>query len=214
MSSHLAPVSILAVPGSLRRESYNRTVLQAAVALAPPTATITIFDGLETVPVFNEDLEDAPEDPPGVLRLRHHLAATDGLLIATPEYNQSIPGVVKNMIDWLTRGEPHEGLVGRPVAVTGATTGSWGTRISQTLLKQMLHSCQALVMPRPTLFISRVESLLNDDGELVDKRTLTLLGELVGSLVEWIHLVGNSRSLAKASAVPIRPARVTGTHNV
>jgi chromate reductase len=193
MSYHHARVSILAVPGSLRKGSYNRTVLQAAVELAPPSAAITIFDGLETVPVFNQDLEDSPQDLSGVLRLRRQLAAADGLLIATPEYNQSIPGVVKNMIDWLTRGEPHEGLAGRPVAVTGATTGSWGTRISQTLLKQMLHSSQALVMPSPTLFISQVESLLDDRGRLVDQQTLTLIGELVSSFVDWIDLVGANR---------------------
>jgi chromate reductase len=187
------PVSILAVAGSLRKDSYNRAVLRAAAELAPPTATITVYDGLDTVPMFNQDLEYAPDDPPGVRRLRDALAGCDGMLIATPEYNQSTPGVVKNMIDWLTRGEPHQSLAGRPVAITGATTGPWGTRISQTLLRQMLHSVQALVMPAPTLFIPRVESLFDDEGRLIDDATRSGLEELVVSFVDWIHLVGTRR---------------------
>lgn len=182
-------VSILAIAGSLRKDSHNRAVLEAAARLAPPAATITVFDGLESVPVFNEDLEDAPDDPPGVIQLRRAVAASDGLMISTPEYNQSIPGVVKNLIDWLSRGGSHEGLVGKPVAVTGATTGPWGTRISQTLLKQMLHSVQALVMPAPTLFIADVESLTDSEGRLVDTDTLGRLKEFVSSFVEWIDLV-------------------------
>lgn len=193
MSKPGAPVSILAISGSLRKGSYNRAVLRAAAELAPPGVIVTILDGLETVPVFNEDLEGAIAHPPGVVRLRKALTDSDGLLISTPEYNQSVPGVVKNMIDWLSRGEAHEGLTGRPVAVTGATTGPWGTRISQSVLKQMMVSTQALVMPAPTLFIPRVESLLDEHGNLVDVEVRTRLGELVSSFVDWIRLVGRER---------------------
>lgn len=193
MSRPARPVTILAISGSLRKGSHNRAVLEAASRLAPPVATITVFDGLANVPVFNEDLEDAPDVPPGVVRLRSAVVASDGLMISTPEYNQSIPGVVKNMIDWLSRGGSHESLVGKPVAVTGATTGPWGTRISQTLLRQMLHSVQALVLPSPTLFIARVESLMDGEGRLVDTETLSRLEALVSSFAEWIDLVGSKR---------------------
>lgn len=191
MSHPQDPVSVVAVAGSLRKASYNRVVLEAATEIAPPTVHITIFDGLDTVPVFNEDLEDSPDFPPGVTRLRKAIAAADGLLISTPEYNQSLPGSVKNMIDWLSRAEFPEGLAGRPVAVTGATTGPWGTRISQTLLKQMLHSVQALVMPAPNLFIPQVESLLDSEGRLVDYETLISLEDLVNSFIDWVHKVGS-----------------------
>ena len=155
--------------------------------------------------MFNEDLEDAPDDPPGVIWLRAALAATDGLLISTPEYNQSVPGVVKNMIDWLSRGESHQGLAGRPVAVTGATTGPWGTRISQNLLRQMLHSTQALVMPTPTLYVARVESLLDGQGRLADREVLSGVADLVSSFIDWIRLVGSPAPKAStASSVSFR----------
>jgi chromate reductase len=186
------PISILAIPGSLRRHSYNRGLLRAAAELGAPTAVIDIFDALETVPVFNEDLEGAPDDPPGVVRLRSALVAADGLLIATPEYNQSVPGVVKNTIDWLSRGAPDQTLARLPVAITGATTGPWGTRLAQTQLRQMLASVGALVMPAPMLFIAGVDSLF-EQGQLTDPETRSRLGELVASFAEWTRLVGERR---------------------
>ncbi|MGA9597963.1 MAG: NAD(P)H-dependent oxidoreductase [Acidimicrobiia bacterium] len=193
MSRVNGTVSVLAVAGSLRRGSHNRAVLEAAAQIAPAGVEVTIFDRLEAVPVFNEDLENAPDDQSGVLKLRHAMAAADGLLISTPEYNQSVPGVLKNMIDWLSRGAPDEGLRGKPVAVAGATTGPWGTRISQTVLRQMLHSTQALVLPAPTLYIAQVGLLLDDDGRLVDQETLDRLGDLMSSFAAWIRLVRSGR---------------------
>ena len=177
---------ILGVAGSLRRGSHNRALLRAAARLAPESITIEVYDGLETVPVFNEDLESADGQPPGVVSLRHALDRSDGLLIATPEYNQSVPGVVKNMIDWLSR---EDDLSGRPVAVIGASTGPWGTRIAQTLLRQMLLSVQAMVMSDPTLFVPHVEGLLDAGGELVDPGTARRLEQVVSSFGEWIRLV-------------------------
>lgn len=186
------PVRILAIAGSLRRDSHNRTMLRAASRLAPDGVTVTVYDGLETVPVFNEDLEADP--PPGVVSLRHALARSDGLLLSTPEYNQSVPGVVKNMIDWLSREEAFSGL---PVAVIGASTGPWGTRIAQTSLRQMLLSVQAAVMSDPTLFVSHVEALLDDDGELVDPQTSRRLERVVSSFADWIRRVAPADSGAE-----------------
>lgn len=184
IASERHPVRILGVAGSLRRESHNRAMLRAASRLAPEEVTVTVYDGLEDVPVFNEDLEADP--PPGVIALRHALARSDGLLIATPEYNQSVPGVVKNMIDWLSR---EEALSGLPVAVIGASTGPWGTRIAQTSLRQMLLSVQAVVMSDPTLFVSHVEMLLGDGGELADPKTCHRLERVVSSFADWIRRV-------------------------
>ncbi|MGH8912928.1 MAG: NADPH-dependent FMN reductase [Acidimicrobiia bacterium] len=183
------PLSILAVAGSLRRDSHNKALLRATSKLAPEGVTIGVFEGLEAIPVFNQDLEGVDGDPPGVIELRRALERADGLLIATPEYNQSVPGVVKNMVDWLSRGDPEQGLTGRPVAVIGASTGQWGTRIAQTLLRQMLLSAQALVLPHPTLFVARVEALLDAGGELADQETLGRLQEVVTAFADWIRLV-------------------------
>jgi chromate reductase len=178
------PVRILGIAGSLRRDSHNRAMLRAAARLASEGVTVEIYDGLETVPVFNEDLEAEP--PPSVVALRQALRRADGLLISTPEYNQSVPGGVKNMIDWLSR---EDDLPGLPVAVIGASTGPWGTRIAQTLLRQMLLSVQAAVMSDPTLFVPHVDSLLDDDGELVDPQTSRRLQGVVSTFADWIRLV-------------------------
>jgi chromate reductase len=158
---------------------------------------IDVYDALESVPLFNEDLESAPEDPPGVIELRKSVASADGLLIATPEYNQSVPGVVKNMVDWLSRSRSDEGLAGKPVAVIGASTGPWGTRISQTLLRQMLLSTQALVLPQPTLFVRHADSVFDEDGALLDEGTLETLRRVVASLQDWILLVSPSEDGAR-----------------
>lgn len=181
------PVRVLAIPGSLRRESYNRSLVEAAVSLAPPVMSIIGYESLDLVPVFNEDLENPP--PAGVARLRDAVASSDGLLIATPEYNQSLPGVVKNVIDWLSRSDGPEGLVGKPVAVTGITTGPWGTRLAQTQLRQVLTSTQALVLSQPTLFLRDAATLFDHQRRLVDTLTARRLGEFLVSFEHWIRLV-------------------------
>lgn len=180
------PLNILGLPGSLRRHSYNKLLLNAASEVVPASLKVTVYEDLHLVPVFNEDLEEPDLLPAGVTALRRAVAAADGVIIATPEYNQSVPGAVKNMIDWLSRGEPGEGLGGRPTAVLGATTGPWGTRIAQTSLRQMLASAGAPVMPQPTMFVARAPSLFDADGALVDTETRDRLTNLVGSFGEWI----------------------------
>jgi chromate reductase len=137
--------------------------------------------------------------------LRHALARADGLLIATPEYNQSVPGVVKNMIDWLSR---EEALSALPVAVIGASTGPWGTRIAQTSLRQMLLSVQAAVMSDPTLFVPHVEALLDGDGELADQQTSRRVGQVVSSFADWIRLVTPVES--SSAAEPRSGAGIAG----
>jgi len=180
-----SPCRILAIPGSLRRDSYNLAVLRAAAELAPPATTIEVYDGLADIPVFNQDLEGPRGGPESVDHLREAIAWSDGLLISTPEYNQSVPGAVKNLIDWLSRGEDHEGLAGRPVAITGATTGPWGTRIAQTMLRHMLSSAGAVVMAQPMLFIPQVDTLLDSTGELAEPEIRNRLTDLVAALVDW-----------------------------
>lgn len=183
---------VLAIPGSLRRESYNRSLAKAAATLAPRGVSITVHDSLDTVPVFNEDLEHPP--PPGVTRLREAVASSDGLLIVTPEYNQSVPGAVKNVIDWLSRSDGPGGLPGKPVAVTGVTTGPWGTRIAQTQVRQILTSTQAVVLTQPTLFLRDAETLFDEDRRLTDETARRRLQELLVSFDQWIRLVSEFES--------------------
>lgn len=180
------PVRVLGIPGSLRRGSHNRSLLMAAARVAPPGMEVEVYDGVQDIPVFNQDLEEPGIMPRSVESLREAVAAADGLLIATPEYNQSVPGAVKNLIDWLSRGD---GLAGRPIAVIGASTGQWGTRIAQTLLRQMLLSVGAVVMPAPSLFVPHVEALLGPDGEIEDEETLMRLGAVLGAFGEWVRLL-------------------------
>ena len=116
---------------------------------------LMVYDTIADVPLFNEDLEASGDAPDGVRRLRESIAAADGLLIATPEYNQSLPGMLKNTIDWLSRPDARgaEVLEGKPVAIVGATTGAWGTRLAQSQLRHALAATGARTLPAPMLFI-------------------------------------------------------------
>jgi chromate reductase len=177
--------NVLALPGSLRRGSFNRLLLQAAAANAPPGMRVRVYDELASVPLFSEDVE-AETVPAGVERLRERVEQADAVLIATPEYNQSIPGVLKNAIDWLSR-PPREVLAGKPAAVIGATAGRWGTRLAQSHLRHVLYATEALVMPQPSLFVAGASSLFDDAGRLVDEQTAQSLRELLAAFDNWIR---------------------------
>jgi chromate reductase len=178
-------VRMLAIAGSLRRESLNRRLLEAMAELAPPGVVVDIFDALDTVPLFNEDLE-SPSAPAAVERLRAAVGASDGLLLATPEYNQSLPGVMKNSIDWLSRGE-HPVLEGKPVAILGATAGRWGTRLAQAELRHTLAACEALVMPAPQVYLRSADGLF-DGRRLVDRATRDALTLFLAAFHRWLRL--------------------------
>ena len=182
-------IAILGISGSLRQGSYNRALLEAATELTSAGVTMRVFEGLGAIPVFNEDLEAPAGDPAGVLALRRAVADADGVIFATPEYNQSLPGSVKNTIDWLSRSTSAGGLKGKPVAVTGATTGPWGTRIAQTALRQVLLSTGAAVLPSPMLFVASVASRFDDDRRLTDPDLRLRLAELVSATANWARLV-------------------------
>ena len=205
-----AAVKILAIAGSLREQSYNRSLLEAVRELAPSWLEVSIYESLDEVPLFNEDVADSAT-PAGVLKLRHAFSEADGVLIATPEYNQAVPGVVKNMIDWLSLGDPEQGLEGRPVAVTGVTTGPWGTRLAQTMLRQMLVSAQAILLPQPSLYLSHAESIFDDAGNLVDSKTRQRLYQFVVAFGEWVTaLEGLSHSVDAVSRAPSIDAIAVG----
>lgn len=183
-----SPFRVLCLPGSLRHDSWNLRLLRAAAAHAPATLSLELYEGLGKVPLFNEDLERTrPENLAGVDALRSAVAAADGLLIATPEYNHSLPGVLKNALDWLSLDSPQgEVLDQKPVAITGASTGPWGTRLAQTALRQVLHACGALVMPSPTLFVASAAARFHADGTLADEAMAASLHRLTTALERWI----------------------------
>ena len=141
------------------------------------------------MPLFNEDLLAAGQsEPPGVQRLRSAIAEADGLLIATPEYNQSLPGVLKNVIDWLSMGE-HEVLEGKPVAVIGITTGPWGTRLAQGVLRHVLTANGSRVLPQPQMYIREAKRRFDDHGRLTDQALPQKLADLLSAFADWIEAV-------------------------
>lgn len=170
-------VALLGIPGSLRRDSLNKRLLDAARVRVPEATTLTLYDGLADVPVFDEDRE-AAGTPAAVAHLKDAVARADGLLIATPEYNQSIPGGLKNAIDWLSRFEPPV-LDGKPVAVMGASAGPWGTRLAQAMLRHTLTACGALLLPAPQLYVRNAADAFDASGALRDERVARQLDALL-----------------------------------
>ena len=186
-------IRALGLPGSLRRLSYNHRLLKTARTLAPPGMHVTVFDHLAKIPLFSEDLEaESVGGPDSVKVLRMAVASSDGLLIATPEYNQSIPGVLKNAIDWLSRPGPTKILENKPVALVGATVGPWGTRFAQQVVRHVLTANQSFVMPGPQLYIRNAASLFDGDGDLTDAKTLEQLESLLLAFATWIELFPKS----------------------
>ncbi|HUW52505.1 MAG TPA: NADPH-dependent FMN reductase [Rhodanobacter sp.] len=191
-TTHTTPARhVLCLAGSLRRDSWNRRLLRAAVTQAPATLRLVVYDELSAMPPFNEDLEqDEPTGPAGVQALRKAIARADGLIIATPEYNHAIPGVLKNALDWLSRESPQgEALLEKPVAVLGASSGPWGTRLAQASVRQVLHTCGALVMPTPTLFIANAGTRFDPGGTLTDLAAAQSLQRFVQAFGQWIERV-------------------------
>jgi chromate reductase len=190
-------MNVLGIAGSLRRGSYNRLLLRAAAEAPPPGLTVTITDTLRSIPPFDEDVEEAAgEGPQAVERLRREIAAADGVLIATPEYNQSLPGVLKNAIDWLSRPRCGDVLAGKPVALVGATVGRWGTRLAQSALRHVLYATEAAVMPAPSLFVAEATRAFDASGALVDARVREQLHEVLAAFASWMETLGGRRHTA------------------
>lgn len=186
--------SVLAIAGSLRRGSFNRSLLRAAVACAPPSMSIRIHDGLDSIPLFDADLEAGLTVPDPVRDLRCAVASADGLLVATPEYNHSFPGVLKNAVDWLSRAAPEQVLAGKPVALVGASSGRWGTRLAQAALRQVLYATESVVLPRPALFLGEASRLFDAAGGLTDPEAREQLSALLLAFGDWIDLVRRPRA--------------------
>jgi chromate reductase, NAD(P)H dehydrogenase (quinone) len=186
---------VLCIAGSLRKHSWNRRLLVAAGRLAPADLALEVYGHLSELPMFNEDLEFDP--PPEVRQLRAEVRAARGLLLATPEYNHSFPAVLKNALDWLSRGDPSS-LHGKPVALIGATVGSWGTRLAQAALRQTLLATGARLMAEPMLFVARASSCFDADGVLSDPAIAESLAEVLRAFSCWIGPVSSAGQLRAA----------------
>ncbi len=173
---------VLAVSGSLRQGSTNSALLRAATELAPPGTTVELLGGLGTLPHYDADLEEAGT-PPEVAEIRQRVEQADALLVATPEYNGSVPGALKNAVDWLSRPRGAAALAGKSVAVIGASPGQYGALWAQTDLRRILGVAGARVVG-DEVPVPRVNDLLDDDGELVDDRTRAQIAEQLRALVD------------------------------
>jgi chromate reductase, NAD(P)H dehydrogenase (quinone) len=185
--STTTPVSILGIPGSLRKASYNKVALRAAQELLPDGAKLEIFD-LDGIPPFNED--DERLLPARVIELKARIRETDAILIATPEYNYSVPGVLKNAIDWGSRPYGDNAWDGKPVALMGASPGSLGTARAQYHLRQTFVFLNMYPLNRPEVMISNAAQRFDAQGHLADEGLRTRIRQLLEALVAWTRRLG------------------------
>jgi chromate reductase len=185
MSQPDPPLRIVTLCGSLRAASLNRALLGAALELAPPGLTLESGPDLGTLPHYNADLDT--DDPPApVAALRDALRAADGMLIATPEYNYGVPGVMKNAIDWASRPVRNAPLTGLPTLVVGASGGGSGTMRGQLALRQSFVFTATPVLPKPEFYLSFAPEKF-EDGTLADDSTRKLLARTLTAFEDWIR---------------------------
>lgn len=175
-------ISILGFAGSLRKNSYNKALLYAAMELLPKDAKLEIFD-LEGIPPFNQDLENNP--PQKVKDFKAKIRAADALLVATPEYNYSIPGVLKNAIDAASRPFGDNPFQDKPVAIMGASIGRFGTIRAQYHLRQIFVFLNMHPINTPEVFVTMAHEKFDDKGKLKDQETREIIRILLQNLVNW-----------------------------
>ncbi|HOW55742.1 MAG TPA: NAD(P)H-dependent oxidoreductase [Syntrophorhabdaceae bacterium] len=176
-------VKILGFAGSLRKGSFNKMLLREAAGFAPEGVELEVFD-LEGIPLFNQDLENDPHEK--LKEFKAKVKAADGILIATPEYNYSVPGVLKNALDAASRPYGTNPFEGKPVAIMGASIGMLGTARAQYHLRQTLVFFNAFPLNRPEIMVPFAESKFDENGRLKDDMTRDKVKELVVELVKWI----------------------------
>ena len=184
-------LKVLGIAGSLRRASYNRALLRAAQQLAPANLTLEIFD-LTGIPLFNQDSERTPAKE--VVEFKARNRAADAILMATPEYNYSIPGVLKNAIDWASRPTDDNAWSGKPVAILGASVGQLGTARAQYHLRQVFVTLNMYVLNQPVAMISNAAELFDAAGTLTDAETRTRLRRLLEQLALWTRQLQSARA--------------------
>ncbi len=183
------PLTILGIAGSLRRQSFNRGLLRAAQELAPADATIETFE-LDGIPSFNQDEEANP--PAKVAEFKQRIRSADAILLVTPEYNYSVPGVLKNAIDWASRPYGDSAWNGKPVAVMGASVGAIGTARAQYHLRQMFVFLNMYPVNQPEVMLAHAHKHFDHEGKLTDEAAKKLIRQLLEELVSWTRRLQKS----------------------
>ncbi len=177
------PIMILGFAGSLRKASFNRALLRAALNLLPENTKLEIFD-LESFPSFNQDVLNV-EVPQIVKDFKAKIRAADAILIVTPEYNYSVPGVLKNAIDWASRPPNDNSFAGKPVAVMSASIGMLGGARAQYHLRQSFVYLDMHPINKPEVIVTYAPQKFDEKGNLTDETTKKLIRELLESLIKW-----------------------------
>lgn len=175
-------IKILGIAGSLRKNSFNRALLNAAVELSPANAEIDIFD-ISEIPPFNQDLET---DPPAIVaEFKKRIRASDAVLFVTPEYNYSIPGVLKNAIDWASRPYGDSAWEGKPAAIMGASMGNIATARAQYDLRKIMVFLDMHPLNRPEVMVGNAHEKFDQNGRLTDETTREIVKTQLDELVKW-----------------------------
>jgi chromate reductase len=176
-------LTFIGIAGSLRRASFNRGLIRAAVDVAPSGTVVIPYD-LGDIPLFNADIE-AEGDPPAVTAFKEAIAVADAMVIASPEYSHCVPGVLKNAIDWASRPARRSVLTNKPVAIMGASSGRGGTARAQAHLRDGLTYTNGMVLPLPEVLVDLAGDKFDSDGNLTDPSTRQEVRDLLVALAAW-----------------------------
>ncbi len=186
----------LGISGSLRRQSLNSAALRACIKLVSAGDTLSLAD-ISAIPLYNEEIREQGLPAP-VMTLRDQIMKADAILIATPEYNYSIPGVLKNAIDWASR-PPSQPFEGKPIALISASPGGFGGARAQYHLRQVFIYLNGLILNRPEAMISAAHTKFDAQGELTDSATADQLRAVLTGLAEWTRLVKAGQSAGQTA---------------
>jgi chromate reductase, NAD(P)H dehydrogenase (quinone) len=198
LSTNTGRLVVCGIAGSLRRGSYNQALLRAAQELAPSDIDIRIFDRMAEIPPFNQDVE-AEGDPEPVHALKRAIGEADALLIATPEYNHGVPGLLKNAIDWASRPARDSVLSRKPAAILGASPGITGTARAQSQLRQAFVFTNTPTLPQPEILVYRAQEKFGAEGRLTDEKTREFVGKLLHELTDWTRRLNSQPSASSQS---------------
>jgi chromate reductase, NAD(P)H dehydrogenase (quinone) len=189
-------LTFIGIAGSLRRASFNRGLIRAAVDVAPSGTVVMPYD-LADIPLFNADIE-AEGDPEAVASFKEAIALADAMVIASPEYNHCVPGVLKNAIDWASRPARRSVLTEKPVAIMGASSGRGGTARAQAHLRDGLTYTNGLVLPLPEVLVDLAGDRFDVDGNLTDSSTRQEVRDLLVALASWTRRLRAQDDAAEA----------------
>jgi len=185
----VADLDVIGIAGSTRRDSLNRALLRLAAQVAPPGVAVRAWEGLSGIPLYDGDLE-AGGLPEPVLAMKAEIARAGAVLVVTPEYSLSVPGVLKNALDWCARPPGKSAFQGKVVAITGASPGALGTARAQMDLRRILTAMGAVVVPSPEVLVSQADRKRDASGNYTDEGTRTYLGKLLEELRRWAERFG------------------------